>query len=155
LSGQIKAGVEAIQIFDSWAGVLPQLEFEAWSLRPVAAIIEGVRARHPQVKIIAFPRGAASHLRDFAARSGAQALGLDTAVDVRWAVEAIDPQVVLQGNLDPLALLAGGQSLTDAVLSILTALKGRRHIFNLGHGILPETPIAHVEHLLKLVRSEG
>jgi uroporphyrinogen decarboxylase len=155
LSAQIKAGVEAVQIFDSWAGVLPSGEFESWCLAPIKAIIDGLRALHPHVRIIAFPRGIGPRLADFAAGSGAQALGLDTAVDPAWAAAVIDQNVILQGNLDPLALVAGGKALEIATRRIIEAFRGRPHIFNLGHGILPETPIEHVEHLLKIVRSEG
>jgi uroporphyrinogen decarboxylase len=155
LSAQVKAGVEAVQIFDSWASVLPAKEFESWSLRPVKSIIDGLRARHPEIPIIAFPRGAGAHLPGFALSSGADALSLDTAVDPIWAAETIDQSIILQGNLDPLALVAGGKALETAARHILEAFRGRPHIFNLGHGILPETPIEHVEHLLKIVRLEG
>jgi len=155
LAAQIKAGVEAIQIFDSWAGVLPPHEFELWCLKPVKAIIEGVRAQYPEIRIIAFPRGAGSHLPAFATICGADAIGLDTPVDPKWAAKEIDQKIVLQGNLDPLALVAGGKALESSTRNILEAFAGRPHIFNLGHGILPETPLEHVEHLLKILRSEG
>ncbi len=155
LSAQVEAGVEAVQIFDSWAGVLPAHEFEDWCLAPVKAIVDGLRARHSGIRIIAFPRGIGSRLASFAAGSGVEALGLDTAVDPLWAAAAIDQKVILQGNLDPLALVAGGKALEDATRHILKAFAGRPHIFNLGHGILPETLIEHIERLLKIVRSEG
>jgi uroporphyrinogen decarboxylase len=155
LSAQITAGVEAVQIFDSWAGVLPAQEFERWSLAPIKAIIDGLRLLHPAVRIIAFPRGAGARLPAFALESGTAALGLDTAVDPAWAAKTVDQKIILQGNLDPLALLAGGVALETAARNILQAFAGRPHIFNLGHGILPETPIAHVEHLLKILRSES
>jgi len=155
LCAQIKAGVEVVQIFDTWAGVLPLKELEAWSLRPIKAIVAGVRTQHPDVKIIAFPRGVGPRLTAFAADCGADALSLDTAADIRWAAETLPASLVTQGNLDPLALIAGGQALEDAARSILETFRKRCHIFNLGHGILPETPIAHVEHLLKILRAEG
>jgi len=155
LCAQIKAGVEVVQIFDTWAGVLPPGELEAWSLKPIKAIIAGVRAHYPQVKIIAFPRGVGPRMSVFAAECGANALSLDTAADTRWAAATLPASLVTQGNLDPLALIAGGKALEDAARSILEIFRKRCHIFNLGHGILPETPIAHVEHLLKLVRAEG
>jgi uroporphyrinogen decarboxylase len=155
LSVQIKTGVDVVQIFDSWAGVLPEREFERWCLAPIKAIVAGLKALHPNVRIIAFPRGAGSHLPGFAAASGAEALGLDTAVDPAWAAKAIGREVILQGNLDPLALVAGGQALEYATRNILSAFQEHRHIFNLGHGILPETPIENVEHLLKILRSGG
>jgi uroporphyrinogen decarboxylase len=155
LSAQIQAGVDAVQIFDSWAGVLPPYEFERWCLSPVKAIVDGLRHLHPDTRIIAFPRGGGSHLPHFALKCGAQALGLDTAVDPAWAADAIDQKIILQGNLDPLALIAGGEALKREIRAIRTAFKNRPHIFNLGHGILPETPIEHVEELLKILRSEG
>lgn len=154
LGQQIKAGADVVQIFDSWAGVLPPDEFERWCLQPVKAIIEGLRSRCGKVKVIGFPRGAGSHLTDFAGRTGADALGLDTAVEPTWAANRIESGTVLQGNLDPLALVAGGQSLREATIRIRKAFAGRPHIFNLGHGILPETPIRHVEALLAQLRGE-
>lgn len=155
LARQVEAGVEVVQIFDSWAGVLPAAEFERWCLQPIRAVISGLRARCGAVKVIAFPRGAGSHLADFAARTGADAVGLDTTVDLGWAAEHIAPDVVLQGNLDPLALIAGGDSLRKSIAGIAGTLSKRPYIFNLGHGILPETPIAHVEALLAQVRAQA
>lgn len=154
LEQQIIAGADVVQIFDSWAGVLPADEFERWCLQPVKIIIEGLRSRCGAAKVIGFPRGAGSHLTDFVGRTGADALGLDTAVDPAWAARWIDAGTVLQGNLDPLALVAGGQSLREATTRIRAACVGRPHIFNLGHGILPATPIAHVEALLAQLRQE-
>jgi uroporphyrinogen decarboxylase len=154
LAGQIEAGVELVQIFDSWAGVLPAGEFERWCVIPIRSIIAGLKARCGAVKIIAFPRGAGSHLVDFAARTGADALGLDTSVDLAWAAQTIEAKSILQGNLDPLALVAGGESLRKGVAGITGTLGTRPYIFNLGHGILPETPIAHVEALLAQLRAQ-
>jgi uroporphyrinogen decarboxylase len=153
LSRQIDAGVDVVQIFDSWAGVLPAREFERWCVAPVRAIIEAVRKRYSHAKIITFPRRAGVAHTDFAACTGADALGLDTTVDPLAAAELIAPATVVQGNLDPLALVAGGDALRQATARILSAFRGRPHIFNLGHGILPETPLAHVEALLAQVRS--
>lgn len=153
LSEQIRVGVEAVQIFDSWAGVLPTSEFLRWSAEPIARIIAGVRQNHPHARIIAFPRGATTRLPGFVQQTGATALGLDTAVDPEWAASTIPETVVLQGHLDPLALFAGGRAQEEAVTTILGAYRDRRHIFNLGHGILPETPIEHVTALVRQVRS--
>jgi uroporphyrinogen decarboxylase len=153
LARQLETGVEAVQIFDSWAGILPALEFERWCLKPVARIIAGLRSRNPQARIIAFPRGASTHLPGFAANTGANAIGLDTSVDPHWAASAMPSNVVLQGHLDPLALIAGGAAQQLAVAEILDAYRDRPHIFNLGHGILPQTPIEHVEALLRQIRS--
>jgi uroporphyrinogen decarboxylase len=153
LSAQFRAGVDAVQIFDSWAGILPAGEFERWSLGPIRKIIAGVKKRISNARIIAFPRGAASRYVDFLQISGADALGLDTSADPAWIAAHLAPDIVVQGQLDPLALLAGGSAQTTAVDRILTAYRGRAHIFNLGHGILPETPIDHVAALIKQVRS--
>ncbi|MGJ0396934.1 MAG: uroporphyrinogen decarboxylase [Methylocystis sp.] len=152
LAGQIEAGVEVVQIFDSWAGVLPGAEFMRWSAAPVRRIVEGVKARHPRTPVIAFVRGADAHLPMLTRMIGADAYGIDTALDPAWAVAQTGSDVVLQGNLDPLALVAGGDALDREVDSILAAFEGRPHIFNLGHGILQQTPIENVERLLARVR---
>ncbi len=149
---QLRAGAQAVQIFDSWSGVLPVAQFERWCLAPVRAIIEKVRMQEPHARIIAFPRGGTSHLHQFAAIPGLRGLGLDTAVDPLWAAATLPASVTLQGNLDPIAILTGGRGLDEGVDRIIEAFAGRPHIFNLGHGILPETPIAHVEQLLRRVR---
>ena len=156
LVAQLKAGVDGVQIFDSWAGVLPVCEFERWCLRPLKAIVDGVRAQVPDAKIIAFPRGAGpSHLIEIARMEGVSVVGLDTPVDPAWAAREIQPIKPVQGNLDPLALIAGGKPLEEAVGRIMSSFAGRPYIFNLGHGITPQTPIAHVEKLLKLLRAAG
>jgi uroporphyrinogen decarboxylase len=155
LSRQIEAGADCIQIFDSWAGALAPAEFERWALDPVRRIIAALRVRHPQIRIIAFPRGAGLALANYAEETGAAALGLDTSVDPASAAALIPANVVLQGNLDPLALIAGGEALREAVEKIQMGLSGRPHIFNLGHGILPETPLGNVEALLALLRPEA
>ena len=156
LVAQLKAGVDGVQIFDSWSGVLPVCEFERWCLRPLKAIVDGVRAQVPSAKIIAFPRGAGpSHLIEVARMEGVSVVGLDTPVDPAWAAREIQPIKPVQGNLDPVALIAGGKALDEAVARIMSAFGGRPYIFNLGHGITPQTPIAHVEKLLKLVRAAG
>ena len=151
---QVDAGVDAIQIFDTWAGVLPTGEFDRWCVSPIAAIVAGVKARHPTMPVIVFARGAGPRLLELKDATDADALGIDTAVDPEWAATNLPASTVLQGNLDPLALIAGGDALEEAVTRILTAFRHRPHIFNLGHGILPETPIAHVERLVDLVRRD-
>ena len=155
LAKQVESGVDAVQIFDTWAGVLPAGEFERWCVTPIAAIVAGLRAVHPGVPVIVFARGAGPRLLELKDATGADALGLDTAVDPHWAARSLPVTTVLQGNLDPLALIAGGQALDAAVGRILAAFRHRPHIFNLGHGILPETPIAHVERLVELVRRDA
>ncbi len=152
---QLRAGAQAVQIFDSWSGVLPVAEFERWCLAPVKAIVAKVRAEIPDAPIIAFPRCASTYLGNFAPIEGIAALGLDTAVNPSWANAVIPKTIALQGNLDPLALLAGGPGLDEGIDRILSSFVGRPHIFNLGHGILQQTPIAHVEHLVKRVRMQA
>ena len=149
---QIEAGAEAVQIFNSWSGVLPPAEFERWCVKPLERIVAELRAEFPAIPIIAFPRGAATQLGKFADLTGLSAIGLDTAVEPRAAAALLPGRLALQGNLDPLALVAGGRALDEAVARVLEGFEGRAHIFNLGHGILPETPIAHVERLMALVR---
>jgi uroporphyrinogen decarboxylase len=152
LSGQIKAGVEAVQLFDSWAGSLSPAQFERWVIAPTVRIVSALRERHPEVPIIGFPKGAGGKLPAYARETGVDALGLDETVDPHWAARALPADLPVQGNLDPLALIAGGEALESAVQTIISAFEERPHVFNLGHGILPDTPIGHVEHLLRLVR---
>ena len=152
LIAQFEAGVDCVQIFDSWAGVLPRREFDRWCLQPARAIVEKVRAKIPGAPIIGFPRGASTALVDYAEQTRVDGVGIDTAVDLAAASAMLDRSVTVQGNLDPFVLITGGSALDRAIDSILEATAGRPHIFNLGHGILPETPIAHVEHLVQRVR---
>jgi uroporphyrinogen decarboxylase len=151
---QIEAGAEAVQIFDSWAGVLPPAEFERWCVAPVAALVAGVKAKAPDAPVILFPRGAATQFGKFASMAGVSAIGLDTAVEPHAAVAALPGPVALQGNLDPLALVAGGAALDEGVDRVLAGFAERTHIFNLGHGILPETPVDHVERMMARVRGK-
>lgn len=152
LARQIEAGVEAVQLFDSWAGSLSPAQFERWVIAPNAAIVAGLRARHPDAKIIGFPKGAGGKLAAYARETGVDAIGLDETVDPAWAHRELPAGLPVQGNLDPLALIAGGTELASAATRVLDALGERPHIFNLGHGILPDTPIAHVEQLIGIVR---
>ena len=154
LCRQFAAGADAAQIFDSWAGVLPPAEFERWCVRPIAAIVAKVRARAPRARIIAFPRGAGAQVAKFGAIAEIDAIGLDTAADPKAAVAALPERLALQGNLDPLALVAGGRRLDEEIERVKSGFETRAHIFNLGHGVLPETPIAHVERLVARVRGQ-
>lgn len=154
LAGQIKAGVEAVQLFDSWAGSLAPLEFETWVIAPNRMIVDRLRARCPGIPIIGFPKGAGAKLAAYAEGTGVDAVGLDETIDPHWANAVLPTGLPVQGNLDPLALIAGGEALEKSVENILAAFSDRPHIFNLGHGILPDTPIAHVETLLDLIRKE-
>jgi uroporphyrinogen decarboxylase len=152
LSGQIAAGVDAVQLFDSWAGSLSPAQFEQWVIAPNAKIVAALKARHPDTPIIGFPKGAGGKLAAYARETGVHAIGVDETVDPVWAHENLPAGMPVQGNLDPLALIAGGAALERAVDRIRNAFADRPHIFNLGHGILPDTPIEHVEKLLILVR---
>jgi uroporphyrinogen decarboxylase len=152
LSGQIEAGAEAVQLFDSWAGSLAPAEFERWVIAPTAGLVKRLKEKHRGVPIIGFPKGAGGKLAAYAKETRIDAIGLDETVDPAWAAKELPHRLPVQGNLDPLALLAGGEALKTSVGRILDAFAGRPHIFNLGHGILQETPIAHVEELLGQVK---
>ncbi|MGX9575070.1 uroporphyrinogen decarboxylase [Mesorhizobium sp. f-mel] len=149
---QIEAGADVVQVFDSWSGVLDEVSFEAFCVVPMAEIVRQVRAVHPNVPIIGFPKGAGAHYRSYRQKTGVTGLGLDWTVPLTTAKE-LQRDGAVQGNLDPLRLVAGGKALADGVDAILKALGDGPLIFNLGHGITPETPIAHVEAMVKLVRS--
>ncbi|MEI5688050.1 uroporphyrinogen decarboxylase [Sphingomonas kyungheensis] len=152
LARQIAAGVEAVQLFDSWAGSLSPAQFERWVIAPNAAIVAGLRARCPDACIIGFPKGAGGKLPAYARETGVDAIGLDETVDPVWADRHLPAGMPVQGNLDPLALLAGGAALDDGIDRVLAAFRDRPHVFNLGHGIGQFTPIAHVEQLVARVR---
>ena len=152
LSGQIEAGVDAVQLFDSWSGSLSPAQFERFVIARTAWIVEQLRKRHPHVPIIGFPRGAGGKLGAYARETGVDAIGLDETVDPAWAHRELPDGMPAQGNLDPLALIAGGNPLKEAVDRILDALSARPHIFNLGHGIQQDTPLAFVEELMSLVK---
>jgi uroporphyrinogen decarboxylase len=149
---QLQAGADAVQIFDTWAGVLPPDQFARWSIAPTKRIVDLVRQQVPGAKIIGFPRGAGTMMSRYVAETGVDAAGLDWMIDRDFARDHVQASVPVQGNVDPLVLLAGGVALDRAVDAVMDAFAGGRFIFNLGHGILPETPIAHVEQMLKRVR---
>jgi uroporphyrinogen decarboxylase len=149
---QFRAGVDAVQIFDTWAGVLPADQFVRWCIAPTKQIVAGVREQVPGAKIIGFPRGAGTHLPSYIEDTAVDAIGLDWMIDLAYARDYVQSRKPVQGNLDPLALRAGGPALDRGIDAILDALAGGSFIFNLGHGILPDTPITHVEQMLKRVR---
>ena len=150
---QFEAGVDAVQIFDTWAGVLPPDEFRKWCIEPCARIVAAVRRSVPGAKIIGFPRGAGTKLTAYLAAVSVDAVGLDWMIELGFARDRIQKARPVQGNLDPLALLVGGAALDRAIDAILEAFAAGPFIFNLGHGVLPETPIAHVERLIARVRN--
>ena len=152
LIAQVDAGAEAVQIFDSWAGVLSESGFRRWCIAPTAEIVRRVHEAHPEVAVIGFPRGAGPLIADYAAETGVACVGIDTALPAAWVADTIGPGCAVQGNLDPHALLAGGVVLDAETDAILAALGPRRFIFNLGHGVLPQTPPDHVAALISRVR---
>jgi uroporphyrinogen decarboxylase len=149
---QLRAGVDAVQIFDTWAGVLPPEQFARWSIEPTRKIVEAVRREVPEAKIIGFPRGAGTMLESYAQALPLNAIGLDWMIDRTFAREKVQSRVAVQGNLDPLVLAAGGDALDRAVDAVLDAFSGGPFIFNLGHGIIPETPVEHVARMIARVR---
>jgi uroporphyrinogen decarboxylase len=149
---QFRAGVDAVQIFDTWAGVLPPAEIARWCIEPVARIVKDVRAAVPDAAIIGFPRGAGTMLPAYAAGTGVTAIGLDWMIDPAFACAHVPNGMALQGTLDPLVLRAGRAALDAAVDAVMAAFAARPFIFNLGHGILPDTPIPNVERMLARVR---
>lgn len=152
LIGQIQAGAEAVQLFDSWSGSLAPSEFERWIIAPNAAIVRKLKARFPDVPVIGFPKGAGEKLAAYARGTGVDTIGVDETIDPLWAARELPAGMPVQGNLDPLLLLAGGDELEQQALRILDAFADRPHVFNLGHGIGQTTPVEHVGQLLALVR---
>jgi uroporphyrinogen decarboxylase len=152
LVGQIDAGAEAVQIFDSWSGSLAPNEFDRWVVKPTAMIVCAIKAQRPGIPVIGFPKGAGGKLPAYARETKVDAVGLDETVDPAWVDRELPRGLPVQGNFDPLLLAAGGDVLASTVKGILQALGDRPHIFNLGHGIQQDTPIAHVETFLALVK---
>ena len=152
LSGQVTAGADVLQIFDSWAGNLPDHEFHRWVIAPTRTMVTQLRKMHPTIPIIGFPRGAGAQSPTYVEETGVDGLGCDTTMPLPYMAEVLSDKVVLQGNLDPLLLVAGGRPLAQRVTQILEAMAGKPFIFNLGHGIVPETPPDHVAQVVQLVR---
>jgi uroporphyrinogen decarboxylase len=153
LSAQVLAGAEILMLFDSWAGVLSPTLFRRLVMTPTLRIVAAVKARHPGIPIIGFPRLAGVLVGEYASQTGIDAVALDTGADLTIANRLINPAIATQGNLDPLALVAGGSALRSEAAAVLSAVKGRPHIFNLGHGIIPQTPPEHVAALLDQIRA--
>ena len=152
LAGQVEAGAEAVQLFDSWAGSLAPSEFERWVISPNARIVAALKESYPDLPVIGFPKGSGEKLPAYARETGVDAIGIDETIDPVWAARALPYGLPVQGNLDPLLLLAGGDELDRQAKRVLDCFADRPHVFNLGHGIGKETPIAHVEQLLATVR---
>lgn len=153
LAGQIAAGAEAVQLFDSWAGSLAPSEFARWVIEPNKVIISSLKKRFPEIPVIGFPKGSGEKLAAYAIETGVDAIGLDETIDPLWAAHALPKNMPVQGNLDPLLLLAGGSELERQAKHILDCFSDRPHVFNLGHGIDKETPIEHVGQLLAIIRN--
>jgi uroporphyrinogen decarboxylase len=151
LSAQIVAGAEVIQVFDSWAGLLKGEDFARWVIEPTRKLVTALKAKHPHIPVIGFPREAGKGYKDYIRQTGVDALSIDQHVDLGYAKKELQSLKPLQGNLDPALLVAGGAAMRNGTEKILTAL-GPRHIFNLGHGITPDTPPEHVAELVKIVR---
>ena len=152
LLAQVEAGAEALMLFDSWSGLLAPSQFRRWVIDPTAAIRRALAQAAPHIPVIGFPRLAGPMLADYAARTGMPGIGLATSMDPKWAAANVAPEMALQGNLDPLVLMTGGIALETEARTLLSAMRGRPFIFNLGHGIEKETPIDHVMALMRLVR---
>ena len=150
---QLEAGADVLQLFDTWGGILPPREFERWVIEPTRRIVTGVRKQAPGAKIIGFPRGAGALLPSFIERTGVDAVSIDWTAEPKLVREQVQTKVAVQGNLDPLLLIAGGAALDEGVDDVLKNFSGGRHIFNLGHGITPDASIAHVEQMVKRVRA--
>ena len=155
LAAQVAAGAEVLQIFESWAASFEGDDFERWCVAPVAAIIAGLRARGIKTPIIAFPRAAKAHMGAYCDAVKCDGLGLDTSADIETIRAQTGPDMVLQGNLDPMVLVEGGEKMEKQIAVILQKTRGTKHIFNLGHGIVPQTPPEHVARLIELVRGEN
>jgi len=155
LSGQVEAGADVLQIFDSWAGSLADDQFRRWVIEPTARMVAQLKKRHPGVPVIGFPRGAGGQAKSYAADTGVDAVSCDTAMPLEFMARELSPCTVVQGNLDPLLLVTGGPALERRVAETLAALSRRPFIFNLGHGIVPETPPENVARLVELVRGAG
>ena len=152
LSGQVSAGADVLQIFDSWAGSLPDTQFSHWVVAATKRVVSALKQRHPSVPIIGFPRGAGPQVATYIAETGVDAVSCDTTIPLAIMANDLSARVAVQGNLDPLLLLAGGRALQQRVTEMLAVLAGKRFVFNLGHGIVPDTPPEHVACLVDLVR---
>ena len=149
---QVEAGAEVVKIFDSWAGALPGPVFEKYAIAPAKKIVDALRAEHPDLPIIGFPRGAGGNYATFVEQTGVQGVSLDTSVDPAWAAKHVQPHACVQGNLDPLLLVQGGEALTKATKDVVKGFSGGAHIFNLGHGITPDASPDNVHRMLEAVR---
>jgi uroporphyrinogen decarboxylase len=152
LGRQIEAGADAVQLFDSWAGLLPEPEFRRWVIAPTARIVRRLKAAYPEVPVIGFPRGAGLMYEDYVVETEVDGVSLDAGVPLSFARERLQSRALVQGNLDNLAVVAGGAAMEREAKRILKTLSEGPFVFNLGHGVLPQTPPEHVEALAAIVR---
>ena len=150
---QVEAGVDAVQLFDSWAGILPEEQLFHWSLDPMVRIAKGLRERHPGVPIIAFPRAVGPAALMYRLPETFSALSLDTGIGAHWAAKEVQPHICVQGNLDPIMVVAGGEAMEREATRILDKLGHGSFVFNLGHGVVPQTPPDNVARLVEIVRN--
>ncbi|MCF8482969.1 MAG: uroporphyrinogen decarboxylase [Rhodospirillum sp.] len=155
LIAQIDAGAEAIQLFDTWAGVLPETQFRAWIIDPIERITQVIHEQRPGIPVIGFPKGAGVLYEDFVKLTKVDCVGIDTTVPPSWAAKRLQPHCAVQGNLDPILLVTGGEAMDAAARTIMEALRGGPHVFNLGHGIVPQTPPENVARLVDVVRQSA
>lgn len=155
LAAQARAGANALMLFDSWVEGLPEDALQRWVINPTRELVNRVRELGVTTPIIGFPRGAGGMLVEYATRTGISAVGVDTAIPVKWAHQALPKGLPVQGNLDPMRLLAGGSGMDGRVREIVDGFRGRPHIFNLGHGVTPETPIENVERVIAILRGQA
>ena len=153
LGHQATAGADAVQIFDSWAGILPEGELFRWSVEPMARIACALRERHPKTPVIVFPRGVGPATLMYRRPQEFSALSIDTSIGAHWAAKELQPHICVQGNLDPLMLVVGGRAMEEEATRILDKLGNGPFIFNLGHGVVPQTPPDHVARLVEIVRN--
>ena len=149
---QIDHGAEVIQLFDTWAGVLSESQFQCWVIEPTKKIVQNINKAHPNVPVMGFPRGAGHLYLDFVEKTGVNGVSLDNGVPIKWAATKIQPKCTIQGNLDNTAIIAGGKMMEKEIYKILEGFSGGSHVFNLGHGILPQTPPENVSRLVEIVR---
>ena len=155
LSAQIDHGADAVKLFDSWAGVLSPSQFAKWVIKPTKDIVKALNLKHPTVKVIGFPKGVGHQYIDYVNKTGVDAVALDTNIVPSWAAQVLEKGIVIQGNLDPITLIVGGEPMLNEAATVIEDMKDRPHIFNLGHGILPETPPENVEYLSNFLRNLG
>lgn len=152
LAAQVKAGAEVLQVFDSWAGNLPEPEFDKWCIGPMKRIRDGLKILYPDIPVIGFPRACGEKYLPYVEQTGVSAVSLDSSISTGWAAKHLQPLLPVQGNLDPLLVVAGGAAMEAEVRRITEDLSGGGHIFNLGHGLVPETPPEHVAEVIRILR---